>query len=157
MLRFVTTGKKCPFYKRNMCYGTLLRNTPHRDPVPGNVTSPPYRGAVVTARTRRHRRDKMNRHDRRRQRAMDRENRFRIAQPVPTIFLAPFHPFASPIRKIRKSKKLDRRKSSGIPDPEQLRPMRRRSRGYARRHRLRCCLNFLTLLKIQAPEVIRAV
>jgi hypothetical protein len=27
-LRFVTTGKKCPFYKRNMCYGTLLRNTP---------------------------------------------------------------------------------------------------------------------------------
>ena len=39
-LRFVTTGKKCPFYKRNMCYGTLLRNTPHRDPVPGNVTSP---------------------------------------------------------------------------------------------------------------------
>jgi len=59
----------------------------------------------------------MNRHDRRRQRAMDRENRFRIAQPVPTIFLAPFHPFASPIRKIRKSKKLDRRKSSGIPVP----------------------------------------
>jgi hypothetical protein len=98
----------------------------------------------------------MNRHGRRRQRAMDRENRFRIAHACPHYFSCAVSPLRQPDSENQKVQKIGPTKIIGNPRPG-LRPMRRRSRGYARRHRRRCCLNFLTLLKIQAPEVIRAV